>query len=302
MNVLLWGLGQDGPLAAVRRALRRAGVEPLVIDQRRADQISIELITAATVAGVLHLAGRAVALEDVDAAYLRPYDTRRLHDQSAAPDARRTHAMAVAEALTAWADVTPARVLNRPAAMASNESKPYQLGLIRAAGFGVPPTLVTTDPDAVLEFRERHGTLIYKSASGIRSRVTRLSTERAESLGDIAWCPTQLQRHIDGVDHRVHVVGDAVFASRVESNADDYRYAQAPPRIVGTALPPEIARRCVGLAKALELPLAGIDLRVTASGEWFCFEVNPSPAFTYYEAATGQPIAAAIARLLTAPR
>jgi len=28
--------------------------------------------------------------------------------------------------------------------------------------------------------------------------------------------------------------------------------------------------------------------------------VNPSPAFTYYQQATGQPIAAAIARLLTA--
>ena len=302
MNVLLWGLGQDGPLAAVRRALRRAGVDPLMIDQRRADQASIELTTAATVTGTLHLPGRAVRLEDIDSAYLRPYDTRRLHGENVAPDARRAHAMALAEALTAWAGVTSALVVNRPAAMASNESKPYQLALIRAAGFAVPPTLVTTDAGAVLEFRERYGRLIYKSASGIRSRVTRLSAERAESLGDVAWCPTQLQQQIDGVDHRVHVVGDAVFASRIESNADDYRYAQAPPTIVSTALPPEFERRCVGLAAALELPLAGIDLRLTADGEWFCFEVNPSPAFTYYEAATGQPIAAAIARLLTGSR
>ena len=44
--------------------------------------------------------------------------------------------------------------------------------------------------------------------------------------------------------------------------------------------------------------VAGIDLRRTPSGEWCCFEVNPSPAFTFYQESTGQPIAAAIASLL----
>jgi hypothetical protein len=29
-----------------------------------------------------------------------------------------------------------------------------------------------------------------------------------------------------------------------------------------------------------------------------CFEVNPSPGFSYYEGHTGQPISAAIARYL----
>ena len=59
---------------------------------------------------------------------------------------------------------------------------------------------------------------------------------------------------------------------------------------------PDLARRCVSLAHALELPLAGIDLRITPTGRVVCFEVNPSPAFSYYESHTGQPIAAAIAR------
>jgi D-alanine-D-alanine ligase-like ATP-grasp enzyme len=54
----------------------------------------------------------------------------------------------------------------------------------------------------------------------------------------------------------------------------------------------------VALSRALALPLAGIDLRRAPDGRWFCFEVNPCPGFTYYEAHTGQPIAAAIAALL----
>jgi D-alanine-D-alanine ligase-like ATP-grasp enzyme len=48
----------------------------------------------------------------------------------------------------------------------------------------------------------------------------------------------------------------------------------------------------------MSLPLAGIDLRRTASGEWYCFEVNPSPGFSFYEDATGQPISEAVATLL----
>jgi len=293
MNVLLWGLPQDAPLAAIRRELLRAGIEPLTIDQRRPEQTSVELITAATVTGTLRLPGRTIAIQDIDAAYLRPYDAQRLHGTA------NSHAAAVAEALIAWTGVTPALVVNRPSAMASNESKPYQLELIRAAGFAVPPTLVTTDPAAVRQFASEHGPLIYKSVSGVRSRVARLSNERAQSLDDVAWCPTQLQRHIDGVDHRVHVVKDAVFATRVESAADDYRYAERAPTLTETTLPPGIERRAIKLAAALDLPLAGIDLRLTPDGDWVCFEVNPSPAFTYYESATGQPIAAAIARLLT---
>jgi len=50
----------------------------------------------------------------------------------------------------------------------------------------------------------------------------------------------------------------------------------------------------------MSLVLAGNDLRRTPDGQWFCFEVNPSPGFTYYEQATGQPIADAIASILTA--
>jgi hypothetical protein len=35
-------------------------------------------------------------------------------------------------------------------------------------------------------------------------------------------------------------------------------------------------------------------------GEVFCFEVNPCPAFSFYESNTGQPIAASLARYLAA--
>jgi hypothetical protein len=33
-------------------------------------------------------------------------------------------------------------------------------------------------------------------------------------------------------------------------------------------------------------------------GRVYCFEVNPNPGFSYFEAQTGQPIAQAVARYL----
>ena len=78
--------------------------------------------------------------------------------------------------------------------------------------------------------------------------------------------------------------------------------ASIPPETGANAaycLPGELAVRCRRLAASLGLDLAGIDLRCTPEGEWYCFEVNPSPGFTYYQDATGQPIAEAIAQYLS---
>jgi glutathione synthase/RimK-type ligase-like ATP-grasp enzyme len=217
-----------------------------------------------------------------------------------AQEVRAGHAEALHAALSVWLDVTPAFVVNRPAAMALNASKPYQAALIEAAGLRTPPTLLTTDPDAVASFRNRHGTVIYKSISAMRSIVARLRAEDEARLRDVSWCPTQFQRRIGGFEVRVHVVGDEVFASRVISEADDYRYASLTGQdmdIASFELPAEIAALCRKVTRALGYVIAGIDLRCEDDA-WYCFEANPSPSFTYYEQRTGQPIAAAVADLL----
>ena len=65
-----------------------------------------------------------------------------------------------------------------------------------------------------------------------------------------------------------------------------------------TEIPSKLGKRLVALTQRMGLLVSGIDLRLTDSGEWFCLEVNPSPGFTFYEDATGQPVAEAIADLL----
>ena len=47
--------------------------------------------------------------------------------------------------------------------------------------------------------------------------------------------------------------------------------------------------------------IRGIDLKITPEDDVYCFEVNPCPAFSYYEANADQPISAAVARYLAKP-
>lgn len=196
----------------------------------------------------------------------------------------------------------PCTVVNRINGGLSNHSKPYQAMLIRECGLRIPPTLVTSDPQAAQQFFDRHnGEVIYKSLSGIRSIVRRVGAEqkaRFEFLPDGA---AQFQAFIPGENVRVHTVGEQAFATRVLSESVDYRYSRQDGNTVemeATELPPAVIESCLRLARSLDLLIAGIDLKVTPAGEHYCFEINPSPGFSYYEQGSGQPISAALADLL----
>jgi glutathione synthase/RimK-type ligase-like ATP-grasp enzyme len=299
--ILLWGLPNDPPLKAVRQQLESLCASVVFADQSAVLRTQIALTVGETVSASLCCGAGELDLTRVTAAYLRPYSSCDLPDiGSAGPDsAQWRHAIQVDDIISSWAEISAAFLVNPLGAMAVNNSKPYQMEQIRQEGWSVPETLITTDPEAAREFWENHGDAIYKSVSSIRSQVRRIGPEHNERLADIGSCPTQFQSFIPGRDHRVHVVGDEVFACEICCDADDYRYpGDDDVEIRARVLPREIEDRCRRTAQSAGLPFTGIDLRRTAEGEWFCFELNPSPGFTFYEHRTGQPIAQAVARLL----
>lgn len=299
-TILLWGVPADSPIATVRDALQRAGCRVTFLDQRAVRDTEVELTVGDGVEGLLRAGGETLDLARVKAMYLRPQDSRKLPDVAGAGENSDLwrHAVAVEDILLSWSDLTPALVLNRPGDMAPNSSKPYQAAWIESLGFLIPDTLITTDPDLVLEFWQQHEQVVYKSVSGIRSIVTRLTAEHRRRFDRIASCPTQFQQYVSGTEYRVHVVGEEVFACKIVSDADDYRYATGPVDMQACRLPGEVEARCKTLAGSMNLLLAGVDLRCTPEGAWYCFEVNPSPAFTCFERETRQPVTAAVAELL----
>ncbi len=295
---LVLGLASEPPVAAVTRELERLGAEYILLDQRR-------LVTGGVAvwwsegrwAGAATVDGTSVPLADVTAVYTRLTTWAELPEVAAEP-ALLPHARDLHVALESWLETTDARVVNRTSANDSNNSKPYQALLIREY-FEVPTTLVTTDPAAALSFRQEFGEVIYKSISGERSIVTAFTDADLDRLPLLVNGPVQFQEHVRGVDVRVHVVGPEVFAAAVQSDSVDYRYDGSGGRMSPVELPDTIAERCRALTRRLGLELSGIDFRLTDDGRFVCFEVNPSPVYTVYEEATGQPIAAALARHLS---
>ena len=305
--ILLWGLPSDPPIVAVKDALDTLGSPYFFFDQLEVCRAHVRFQVGRTLAGTLSCNGATLRLEEVTGVYLRPHDTRRLPEIAWAGEhsSLRQQALRVDELLLSWADLTPATVLNRPATSASNGSKPYQATLIRGHGFSVPDTLITTSVAAVKRFQAQHGDIIFKSISGVRSIVSRLAPVDEKRLPDLKWCPTQFQEFVAGRDYRIHVVGDSVYACEIISQADDYRYADRiglATEVKPVVIAPDVAAQCRKMTAALGLLISGIDLRLSADGRWYCFEVNPSPGFTYYEAATGQPLALAVAQLLSEGR
>ncbi|SRR6266508_618723 len=303
--ILLCGIPSESPIAMLREALANLAVSTLVFNQRNFANTHFEFsLRHEGISGSLAIDGNSYDLTEITGIYMRMIEEQALPEfRRLAPNgALQQQCRNLHDALLRWFEITPARVVNRCRPMSSNSSKPYQAQLISQLGFSIPETLITNDPALVREFYAQHGRVIYKSISGVRSIVQELNDRDLMRLEQIRWCPTQFQVFVAGTNVRVHVVGQEVFATRIETDTTDYRYASSQggeTELTAINLSDDLSERCIDLAEALELPFAGIDLKIAPDGEVFCFEVNPSPGYTYYQSHTGQPIALALARYLS---
>jgi hypothetical protein len=296
--VLLWGLTEDGPLSAVQAELERQKVPVAFVDQRLGPKYTLDFdgVKPGTLVGP----DFSVALDTIVSVYARPYNFSELDTFEGVESSDPTwlEMARLEERLSGWCDVADVLVINRPCQMGSNSSKPFQLEIIRKAGFLTPETLLTTDAEAVRRFIAKHGQVIYKSISGWRSVVKRLGDDELATIDDVSCCPTQFQQYVEGVDYRVHVIGDEIHPMRIVSEQDDYRYAQ-DTEMLPVTLPAEVADRCVRLCRTLDLHFGGVDLRLSPDGGWYCFEVNPSPGFTYFDRQTSSIVRALASCLAT---
>jgi glutathione synthase/RimK-type ligase-like ATP-grasp enzyme len=200
----------------------------------------------------------------------------------------------------------PCPVANRIGGVVSNESKPYQALQMRGSSLRIPNTLITNDATEAEEFYELcAGKVVQKSASGMSTGTRRLRRKELGELFAQREVPIQLQEFVPGADLRIHVVGDQIFATRILSKAVDYRFAQQeglPVRMEPAVLPSEIAKDCIHLTEKFGLVFSGIDLKESPDGQYYSFEVNPSPGFVVYECATGQEVSKALIEFLSVNR
>ncbi|HET7153046.1 MAG TPA: ATP-grasp domain-containing protein [Candidatus Kapabacteria bacterium] len=297
--ILLWGLLEDPPMCMVYEELIDLDADIFFLDHKEVFTADIEFKYGDTVDEAwLHAGGRTLDLNRVTAVYARPYDYRQYDEMQdkAADDSLAVRASGFEGQLQSWIDSSEALVVNRSEASASNGSKPYQLALIRKAGFHIPETFITNEPESAQMFLQKNPDSVFKSISSVRSIVHKVSDAHIKDLNDVEWCPTLFQKTVPGHNYRVHVLGSQIFAVRIESDALDYRYGNT--RMEAVELPHDIAEKCRKITSGLGLHFSGIDLMRTPDDEWYCFEVNPSPGYSYFQNESGVPISKALARFL----
>jgi glutathione synthase/RimK-type ligase-like ATP-grasp enzyme len=297
--ILVCGIPSEPPVRLVIEAATRAEIPFVVFNPRQAafTEITISL-TGETLSGRIRIQEQDWPLEAFQGVYVRLIDLQDLPEtgwRNSQEEVKRN--TLVHQALLDWLAVTSCRVMNRPADMASNFSKPYQAQLIAAAGFAIPATLVSNNPRHVVQFKANYPNVIYKSTSSVRSIVHKLSESPGQDFEKVRNLPTQFQEFIPGEDIRVHVVGQKIFATNITSPEVDYRYSHNS-HLEAIDIDSQTKTRCLELVERLNLPLCGIDFKRDSSGELVCLEVNPSPGFSFYQEQTGQDIAGAIVEYL----
>jgi glutathione synthase/RimK-type ligase-like ATP-grasp enzyme len=188
--------------------------------------------------------------------------------------------------------------------------KLLQLRVAQEVGLEIPSTLVTNDVAAARAYVDARGyrDVICKAFSATEQqwRETRLVGERElAALENVRYAPVIFQEYVPAdVDLRVTVVGDQIFPAAIHSQESEYpvdfRMDMTNTRIEADELPADVCERLLELMARLGIVYGAIDLRRTPDGRHVFLEVNPAGQWLFVEIATGQPIAAAVARELLA--
>jgi glutathione synthase/RimK-type ligase-like ATP-grasp enzyme len=185
--------------------------------------------------------------------------------------------------------------------------KLLQLSAAGPVGLRLPETLVTSDPGAAQAFLGRFppGEVVHKAvhaSPGDWRRTCRVGPADLAELDALRMAPVILQERIPGVDVRVTVVGDSLFAAEIDarssSSPDDYRGHEAECRMEACPLPAAEERALRALVRELGLHFAAADFRRRDDGAWFFLELNPAGQWLFVEERTRQPITEALAALL----
>jgi hypothetical protein len=200
------------------------------------------------------------------------------------------------------------------------DNKQLQLQLATALGLEIPPTLITNDPDELLEFHRQHGgRIIDKFPSVTMAASQRTGGElmrytQAVTTRDVGYArrlrhaPMLFQAQVPKrFELRITVVGQQVLAAEIHSQATwrtqldwrHYDWGHTPYRV--HRLPDSIRRACLELVSRLELRFGAIDMIVTPDDRYVFLEINPNGQWLWIEDETGLPIADAICATLLEP-
>jgi glutathione synthase/RimK-type ligase-like ATP-grasp enzyme len=253
----------------------------------------------------LDVQGRILQMERYGSVWWRRPQVPRLSDQMLRASHREFAANEVHEALMGLWYSLDARWVNDPVRDQVAQRKAYQLKIAQEVGLRIPTTLMTNDPDEARRFVDARAyrKVVYKSFSSTEQewRETRiLRDDEMLLLDQVSHAPVIFQHYVEAkYDLRISTVGDELFPAAIHSQQTDYtvdcRIDISQAKIAAVEIPDDIEDRLRELKRCLGLVYGAIDMRLTPEGDYVFLEINPGGQFMYIEAATGLPIANAMA-------
>ena len=74
--ILLWGVPGDGPIRAVRSALREMNEPVVMLNQHAFADTALDLSVGGAILGKLRAGSTEIALDAITSVYVRPYDVQ----------------------------------------------------------------------------------------------------------------------------------------------------------------------------------------------------------------------------------
>jgi glutathione synthase/RimK-type ligase-like ATP-grasp enzyme len=248
----------------------------------------------------------------IDLARARVGWWRRVRPHEADPSVTDASMRAFVESETSQAvggtlDALACVWVNDRAADEAAHHKPLQWSVAQSVGLRVPRTLVTNDVERARDFIACLGTgkVVFKAFLAMLEswRETRLiEASDLENLAAVRFAPVIFQEYVPGVDLRITIVGDQVFAAEIDARQTHYpvdmRMVVGEATVRPVALPAKLKKTLLRLQKRLGLTYGAIDMRRTADGEYVFLENNPAGQWLFVERRTELPISQAMADLL----
>lgn len=304
VQVLVYSYFPDAHAAAVAWALERAGATVTLwsnsdFPQKASGLLNYDLEAEATG----RIGDATTAFTGSDVVWFRRTAAARLPDSAHAADRHfielewRDFVMS-AQYLSAE---NGAFAVNPPASFRHGNLKPLQLHWAKQVGFRIPPTLVTSDPEAVQRFTERQHRAIFKTMNVVgwedpAGQKFAVPTTELQGFDEtysesVRLAPGIYQAYVEkDFEVRVTVFGQTVVAVRIDSQSDprsqvDFRLAWLVGQVKGDpiTIPDEIRRRTLDLMRRMGVIYAAMDFIVTPTGEWVFLESNNAGQFLWLE-------------------
>ncbi|MEU3839034.1 ATP-grasp ribosomal peptide maturase [Streptomyces sp. NPDC028635] len=196
--------------------------------------------------------------------------------------------------------------VNHPHRIGDAEFKPSGLAAAVQAGFDVPPTLITSDPDAARAFIRRQGSVVYKPlhnpvylVDGVSSVVAVAEVAADEIDERVAGTAHLFQKRVlKTADVRVTVIGSRVFCVRIDSDLLDWRTDYSRLTYTPVEPPPGVRSALLRYLHHFGLVFGAFDFCVDQEDRWWFLECNPGGQWYWLQTETGLPMLTALADLL----